>query len=199
MILCILSIFKTTNLVQGCNACVCKHCLLLHWDIAGEMWAGSRQMYSFSSGGKPGLQDTVAPNPKVAATGSRGGAQCLWDWVRWMSRKAGRSRCDPPPPIPPSLCLNKSCSRSFYLYMTTGSSKFPVDGCREEKNRLRKVERLVPFTAAQGLSGFFPGVCVTRCTSDKNLQLQCTSPYSHWNRKAFKIDSNSGKAETCTQ
>lgn len=59
-----------------------------------------------------------------------------------------------------SLCLNKSCSRSFYLHMLTGTSEFPEERCREkkmegEKNRGREPEKAVPITAAKGLSGLF--------------------------------------------
>ncbi len=32
-----------------------------------------------------------------------------------------------------SSCLNKSCSRSFYLHMLTGTSEFPEERCREKK------------------------------------------------------------------
>lgn len=37
-----------------------------------------------------------------------------------------------------SLCLNKSCSRSFYLHMLTGTSEFPEETCREKKMKDKK-------------------------------------------------------------
>ena len=37
-----------------------------------------------------------------------------------------------------SPCLNKSCSRSFYLHMLTGTSEFPEERCREKKMEKKK-------------------------------------------------------------
>lgn len=45
--------------------------------------------------------------------------------------------------VTPSLlfpCLNKSCSRSFYLHMLTGTSEFPTERCREKKMRKKRTE-----------------------------------------------------------
>lgn len=73
-----------------------------------------------------------------------------------------------------SLCLNKSCSRSFYLHMLTGTSEFPEERCRGkkmegEKNRGREPERAVPITAAKGLSGLFSSrgvILIKPCSSN---------------------------------
>lgn len=40
-----------------------------------------------------------------------------------------------------SLRLNKSCSRSFYLHMLTGTSEFPEERCREKKMEKKKTEK----------------------------------------------------------
>lgn len=114
----------------------------------------------FLQRGRPTLFDRremVAPNPKSAVMRGRGRERYVWDWMRGMRRKVVRSRCDPLS----SLCLNKSCSRSFYLHMLTGTSEFPEETCREkkveEKNRGREPERAVPIDAPKGLSGLFSG------------------------------------------
>ena len=78
----------------------------------------------------------------------------------------------------PPLCLNKSCSRSFYLHMLTGTSEFPrgemwreKDG--EEKTKTEKETQRWRKTCAhhccKGLSGLFSShgvILIKPCSSD---------------------------------
>lgn len=82
------------------------------------------------------LQGMVAPNPNSAVMRGRGRERYVWQWMRGMRRKVVRSRCDPLS----SLCLNKSCSRSFYLHMLTGTSELPEETHREKKMEDKKTE-----------------------------------------------------------
>lgn len=74
----------------------------------------------------------------------RGGEEHVLDGMKRMRRWVLRSRCDPPFSLP--CCLNKSCSRSFYLHMLTGTSEFPRETTRAnemkgEKKKQRKRQR----------------------------------------------------------
>lgn len=68
---------------------------------------------------------------------------CL-GWSEDGVRRRGCQKQMCPPP-----CLNKSCSRSFYLHMLTGTSEFPEErrrekrmkGGRKKKNREKDTDR----------------------------------------------------------
>lgn len=133
-----------------CTNSVCQSCEMR------QMWAGSGQMYSFSSEGTAywvWLQGMVALNPNSALMGGRGWERYVWNWMRgeWGERL---SEADVTPIS--SLCLNKSCSRSFYLHMLTGTSEFPEERCRGKRWREKKTEEEKPGRAvSKSLSGPF--------------------------------------------
>lgn len=61
----------------------------------------------------------------------------------------------PPPSSPPSRCLNKSCTKSFYLHMLTGT----VEKCTVKKIGLEKREWVK--TLLQKVFFFFTSHIVT--------------------------------------
>lgn len=126
----------------------------------------------------------AAPHPTSAVRGGRGGTRHVWDELREM--RSQLSEADVTPLT--SLCLNKSCSKSFYLHMLTGTSEFPEEKCREKnmhnkkknhKNVETQRQRSLPATAAKGLSRFFfhRGIILIK------LQLRFSLSYSYSHRK----------------
>lgn len=82
------------------------------------------------------LQGMVAPHPTSAMWGGRGGARRL-GWNKGDKEKGCQKQMCAPPPF-----LNKSCSKSFYLHMLTGTSEFPEERCKEKKmERKREKEK----------------------------------------------------------
>lgn len=146
-----------------------------------QMWAWSGQMYSFSSeGGRLSGVDWREQLPHIPP---------VW-WVKaeverdmfgieWGGWGKGLSEADVTPLSSP--CLNKSCSRSFYLHMLTGTSELPGERCREKKMKKKKTEeeiqwdweRAVPIMAAKGLNGLFSshGVILIKPFSSNSLFL----------------------------
>lgn len=125
MIPCIQSIFRRPNSV--CANRVCQQSGMR------QMWAGSGQMYSFSSekGRLSGVDCRVwLPHIPPVRWGEAEVERDMFG-MEWGGWGEGLSEADvTPPPLP---CLNKSCSRSFYLHMLTGTSEFPEERCREKK------------------------------------------------------------------
>lgn len=107
--------------------------------------------------------------------------QCRVGRQRWGETCLGWNEGDEEkqmwPPSLPSPRLNKSCSRSFYLHMLTGTSEFPEERSREKKDGERKNrerDRAVPIAAAKGLSGLFSShgvILIKPCSSDSLFRI----------------------------
>lgn len=103
-----------------------------------QMWARSGQMYSFSSE-RRGLSGVDCrgwlPHIPPARWGEAEVERDMFgmEWGGWGEEL---SEADVTPFS--SFCLNKSCSRSFYLHMLTGTSELPEERCREKKNNRKK-------------------------------------------------------------
>lgn len=57
----------------------------------------------------------------------------------------------------PSRCLNKSCSRSFYLHMLTGTSEIPGGGTRSGIDGRRRGEKERGAATERDGEAAFPG------------------------------------------
>lgn len=156
-VLCIQSIFRRPTSAKR-NMPVCANRVCQQSEMR-QMWAGSGQMYSFSSErGQLSGVDCRGWLPHIPPV-QWGKAEVEWDMfgMEWGGSGEGLSEADVTPSLS-SPCLNKSCSRSFYLHMLTGTSEFPEERCTEKKREKtertqRARERAVPITAAKGLSG----------------------------------------------
>lgn len=139
MIFCIEPIFRRPTSAKR-NMPVCANMVCQQSGLK-QMWAGSGQMYSFSS-----------ERERLSGVDCRGWLPHIPP-VRWgeaeverdmfgMERGGwgeGLSEADVTPLSSP--CWNKSCSRSFYLHMLTGTSEFPEEKCGEKKMRRKKTEK----------------------------------------------------------
>lgn len=143
MILCIQSIFRRPTTAK-CNMPVCTNRGCQQSGMR-QMWTGSGQIYCYSSErGRLswGYCRGWLPHIPPVRCGEAEVGRDVWDGMRGMRRRVVRSRCAPPPPPFPSPFLNKSCSKSFYLHMLTGTSEFPEERCKEKKmERKREKEK----------------------------------------------------------
>lgn len=130
---------QETSLCQAEHACVRKQGLSGARDETDVSWVWTNVFFFFRGEGLLGL---------TAGDGCPKSQQCGDGRQRWSETCLGLneggwgerlSKADVTPIS--SLCLNKSCSRSFYLHMLTGTSEFPEERCREEKMEGGKKQR----------------------------------------------------------
>ena len=133
---------KETNLCQAEHACVSKLGLSAEWNETdvSRVWTnvffffrGERLLGLTTGDGWPKSQqcDEGRQRWSEICLGLNEGA-----WGEWLSGT------DVTPLA--SLCLNKSCSRSFNLHMLTGTSEFPEERCREKKTGEENKKELCP-------------------------------------------------------
>lgn len=197
---CIQSIFRSLTSAKH-NMPVCANRVCQQSGMR-QMWAGSGQMYSFSSErGRLSGADCRGWLPHIPPVW-RGEAEVEQDMfgMDWGGgqEKGCQKQMWPPPPFPPLCpCLNKSCSRSFYLHMLTGTSEFPEEKCREKKMGKKKKDRDIRRKS-------YARHCCKRlkrafhkpwCKSDQTLQLQFGLSYSHSHRNSESIQEGDEIAE----
>lgn len=130
---------QETNLCQTQHAYVRKQGLSAEQDETDVSWVWTNVFFFFRERGFSEV-DCRGWLPHIPPV-QWGKTEVEWDMfgIEWGRSGEGLSETDVTPSLS-SPCLNKSCSRSFYLHMLTGTSEFPEERCKEKKTEKKPLK-----------------------------------------------------------